>query len=92
MNNGTEAEGTFESDVQDARNFSRWGRAEVRGRGNFELFARSGNVDNPDRNWSPWSRIDLAKDARTRRSAGALHPVARRAQAGQPGRSFHANR
>ena len=21
--------------------------------------ARSGNVDNPDRNWSPWTRIDL---------------------------------
>lgn len=65
MNNGTEAEGSFESDVQDARIFSRWGRAEVRGRGNFELFARSGNVDNPDRNWSPWARIDLARDART---------------------------
>src|SRR5690349_17854067 len=65
MSNSTETEGTFESDVQDARNFSRWGRAEVRGRGNFELFARSGNVDNPDRNWSPWARIDLAKDART---------------------------
>jgi hypothetical protein len=65
MNNGTEPEGTFESDVQDARIFSRWGRAEVRGRGNFELFARSGNVDNPDRNWSPWARINLARDART---------------------------
>src|SRR6476646_7200308 len=65
MSNGTEPEGTFESDVKDAQIFSRWGRAEVRGRGNFELFARSGNVDNPDRNWSPWARIDLAKDART---------------------------
>ncbi|MBZ5504158.1 MAG: hypothetical protein LAO78_01610 [Acidobacteriia bacterium] len=65
MNNNTEMEGTFESDVKDAQIFSRWGRAEVRGRGNFELFARSGNVDNPDRNWSPWVRIDLAKDART---------------------------
>jgi WD40 repeat protein len=65
MSNGTEADGTFESDVKDAQIFSRWGRAEVRGRGNFELFARSGNVDNPDRNWSPWARIDLAKDART---------------------------
>ena len=65
MNNSTEPEGTFESDVKDAQIFSRWGRAEVRGRGNFELFARSGNVDNPDRNWSPWARIDLAKDART---------------------------
>ena len=65
MSNNTEPEGTFESDVQDSRIFSRWGRAEVRGRGNFDLFARSGNVDNPDRNWSAWSRIDLAKDART---------------------------
>jgi sugar lactone lactonase YvrE len=64
MSNTPEAEGTFESDVQDAKIFSRWGRAEVRGRGNFELFARSGNVDNPDRNWSPWTRIDLNKDAR----------------------------
>lgn len=61
---GTASEGSFESDVQDARIFSRWGRAEVRGRGNFDLFARSGNVDNPDRNWSAWSRVDLAKDAR----------------------------
>ena len=40
------------------------GRAEVRGRGNFEVFARSGNVDNPDRNWSSWTRIDLSKDAK----------------------------
>jgi WD40 repeat protein len=64
MSNTLEAEGSFESDVQDAKIFSRWGRAEVRGRGNFELFARSGNVDNPDRNWSPWTRIDLSKDAR----------------------------
>src|SRR5512146_136975 len=62
---GTPAqEGTFESDVYDAKIFSRWGRAEVRGHGNFELFARSGNVDNPDRNWSPWARVDLTKDAR----------------------------
>jgi sugar lactone lactonase YvrE len=64
MSDKPEPEGTFESDVQDAKIFSRWGRAEVRGRGNFELFARSGNVDNPDRNWSPWTRIDLNKDAR----------------------------
>lgn len=56
------AEGTYESDVFDAKIFSKWGRAEVRGAGNFELFARSGNVDNPDRNWSPWEKIDLAKE------------------------------
>jgi hypothetical protein len=51
-------EGTYESDVFDAKNFSRWGRAESRGSGNIELFARSGNVDNPDRNWSAWKKID----------------------------------
>ncbi len=59
---GPVAEGTYESDVFDAKIFSQWGRAEVRGSGNFELFARSGNVDNPDRNWSPWKKIDLAKE------------------------------
>jgi len=53
------AEGTYESDVFDARNFSRWGRAEVRDQGSVQLFARSGNVDNPDRNWSQWEPIDL---------------------------------
>src|SRR5580692_8022371 len=57
-----ESEGSYESDVFDAHNFSRWGRAEFRGAGNVELFARSGNVDNPDRNWSPWEKIDLRKD------------------------------
>jgi WD40 repeat protein len=55
-------EGTYESDVFDAKNFSRWGRVEVRGSGNFALLARSGNVDNPDRNWSAWKKVDLQKD------------------------------
>jgi len=59
---GPEAEGTYESDVFDAKVFSRWGRVEYRGVGNFELLARSGNVDNPDRNWSPWKKVDLTKD------------------------------
>jgi hypothetical protein len=56
------AEGTYESDVFDARIFSRWGRAEVRADGSFQLFARSGNVDNPDRNWSSWKPVDLQRD------------------------------
>jgi sugar lactone lactonase YvrE len=58
-----EAEGSYESDVFDAHVFSRWGRAEFRGVGNVELYARSGNVDNPDRNWSSWKKVDLQKDA-----------------------------
>ena len=60
---GPETEGTYESDVWDARVFSRWGRVSVRSTGNADLFARSGNVDNPDRNWSPWTPVDLASDA-----------------------------
>jgi hypothetical protein len=56
------AEGSYESDVFDAKNFSQWGRVEVRGSGSFDLFARSGNVDNPDRNWSQWKKVDLQKE------------------------------
>ena len=56
------AEGTYTSDVFDAHIFSRWGRLEFRGAGKLELFARSGNVDNPDRNWSDWKPIEVAKD------------------------------
>jgi hypothetical protein len=35
---------------------------DFRGKGNVDLLARSGNVDNPDRNWSPWKQVDLSKD------------------------------
>ncbi len=56
------AEGTFESDVFDARTLARWGRVEVHGRGKYEIALRSGNVDNPDRNWSNWTRVDLHSD------------------------------
>ena len=62
---GPEAQGNYESDVFDAKIFSRWGRAEFRGAGKVDLYARSGNVDNPDRNWSAWKKIDLATNAET---------------------------
>jgi hypothetical protein len=80
---GPEAEGSYESDVFDAKIFSRWGRAEFRGTGNVDLYARSGNVDNPDRNWSPWKKIDLgsgkaAIDSGTSGETGI--PAARYAQ------------
>src|SRR5208282_1908987 len=64
---GPESEGTYESDVFDAHIFSLWGRASVRAAANsssnssVELYARSGNVDNPDRNWSPWTRVNFAQ-------------------------------
>ena len=62
---GPETEGTYESDVFDAKIFSRWGRADFRGMGNTDLLARSGNVDNPDRNWSPWKKVDLSGNHET---------------------------
>jgi len=83
LSDAPDAEGSYESDVFDAHVFSKWGRAELRGRGNFELFARSGNVDNPDRNWSVWKKVDLAKDpwlaippARFAQWKAILHPGA----------------
>ena len=54
-----ETEGTYTSDVFDTKIFSRWGHAQVRGVGSYQLSARSGNVDNPDRNWSPWRAVNL---------------------------------
>jgi hypothetical protein len=42
--------------------FSQFGRVEVNANdngstGDFEIFARSGNVENPERNWSPWQKV-----------------------------------
>ncbi len=65
MEESAQHQGTFDSDVFDARIFSRWGRAEILAQGAVELYARSGNVDNPDRNWSPWHKIDLKSGAET---------------------------
>jgi sugar lactone lactonase YvrE len=58
-----ETEGAYESDVFDAHIFSTWGRASVRSAGNVDFYARSGNVDNPDRNWSHWAPVDLSAGA-----------------------------
>src|SRR5579884_885730 len=63
LNTSSDVEGTYESDVFDSQVFSKWGRVQFRGEGNVDLFARSGNVDNPDRNWSQWKKIDLQKEA-----------------------------
>ncbi len=56
------ARSNYISDVFDSGVFSTWGRAEVNANdggpsGPFELYARSGNVENPERNWSDWQRV-----------------------------------
>src|SRR5579884_877332 len=52
------AESTYISDVFDAGVFSRWGRAEVdSSASNYELYARTGNIENPERAWSDWKKV-----------------------------------
>ena len=55
---GLEHEGTLESDAFDAALFSQWGRLSFEARldgGQVALATRSGNLDQPQKNWSPWS-------------------------------------
>lgn len=53
-----ELQGSIESDVFDAGLYSRWGRlsfdANLNG-GQVSIQTRSGNLDQPQKNWSPWS-------------------------------------
>jgi sugar lactone lactonase YvrE len=53
-----EKEGAIESDVFDSGVFSSWGRlvfdAKLKG-GKLAISTRSGNHDQPQKNWSPWS-------------------------------------
>lgn len=57
---GPEPEGTFESQVCEARGFSQWGRLtwwgnEASASGGVEFYLRSGNTSSPEKNWSPWA-------------------------------------
>jgi sugar lactone lactonase YvrE len=75
MDESAEHEGTFESDVFDAKIFSRWGQVELRASGNVELFVRSGNVDNPDRNWSAWRKVTPVQSIPTQSAPSQIVPV-----------------
>ncbi len=58
LSHGQAAEGTYLSDVFDAGAFSQWGRAEVDSASqNYELYARAGNIENPERAWSEWKKV-----------------------------------
>ena len=52
-----EKAGSFESEVLDADSFSHWGRISYRGKGNVTVSTRSGNLNRPENNWSPWARL-----------------------------------
>ena len=52
-------QGSYISDVQDAKMVATWGALTWRGTsgagGRIDIFTRSGNAETPDDTWSPWS-------------------------------------
>ncbi len=60
---GIENSGSLESDVLDAGEFARWGKAHLtdnlRG-GTITLEARSGNLNNPEHDWSSWTPVPIS--------------------------------
>jgi sugar lactone lactonase YvrE len=70
-----EREGTLESDVFDSTLYSLWGRLSYEGTlrgGQISIAARSGNLDQPQKNWSKWGQA-----ATTSKGARAHCPGAR---------------
>ncbi len=52
--------GTLESDVLDTNDFAIWGKAHLTSKGNagaIKLEARSGYLNDPQHDWSPWSAV-----------------------------------
>jgi sugar lactone lactonase YvrE len=58
-----EKEGSYESEAMDGAFFSYWGRvrhkSDLNG-GSVRFETRSGNLDRPQKNWSPWAALDTA--------------------------------
>ena len=76
---GLEHEGSIESDVFDSGMYTLWGRlsfeAHLNG-GQIAVTTRSGNLDQPQKNWSPWSAAMHVAEGRAGDFAGgALRAV-----------------
>lgn len=60
-----EKEGTIESEAFDAGLFSYWGRLSFRGAaedGQIAFETRSGNLDRPQKDWSPWAAVTTSPE------------------------------
>jgi sugar lactone lactonase YvrE len=53
----TNAEGTYESSILDAKSTATWGRVWWRASGSVQIQTRSGNTEKPDPTWSDWSSV-----------------------------------
>jgi hypothetical protein len=61
---GMEGTGTLESEVLDANEFATWGKihlTDVLHGGSVSIETRSGNVNHPESNWTPWSKVDVSE-------------------------------
>jgi sugar lactone lactonase YvrE len=61
---GVEESGTLESEVHDASDFAYWGKVHLTSTlhgGTVGFETRSGNVSNPQNNWSPWTKTTVSK-------------------------------
>ncbi|MGA8029686.1 MAG: hypothetical protein WB992_21290 [Bryobacteraceae bacterium] len=59
-----ERTGMLESDVLDANDFAYWGRVHLVSAlhgGAISFETRSGNSNNPENNWSPWTNVSLTE-------------------------------
>jgi WD40 repeat protein len=61
LSHGEAAEGTYLSEVFDAGVFAQWGRAEVElgatPSSAVQMYARAGNIENPQRAWGDWKQF-----------------------------------
>lgn len=57
-----ENSGTLQSDVLDAHDFAYWGKVHITSNahgGAIAVETRSGNLNNPENNWSPWTKVPV---------------------------------
>lgn len=61
---GLETTGTLDSEVLDANDFAYWGKVHLTSilhGGTVALETRSGNLNRPEKNWSPWSKVAVSE-------------------------------
>jgi len=57
--------GSLTSEVLDTHDFAYWGKAHftsTAGGGSVTLETRSGNLNNPENNWSPWTEVTVPRE------------------------------
>src|SRR3954447_13344049 len=65
LTNSFETTGSLTSEVLDTHDFAYWGKAHLTSTpngGTVLLEARSGNLNNPGNNWSPWAKVNVPKE------------------------------